>query len=187
MVSQVGQNPLAFEPRFCIYEYLTFFSGARSSTNVDDLTNMNANGAGVYSYVVPEGTEVRVAHMTLAVVANNPKLDEFGNIPALATGVRILVLDSAKNGFKILLELDGGRPIKQNSDFMYYGDGDMVIETTPGSGMVKVRDRFSNLGGSLKLKEGQSIRCVILDDLSGLDEFRGFIGGVMTQKEPFVR
>lgn len=166
-------NPFAVDARYFINEYVAHVSGAEGT---DDF-NMNPGADAVFAYTVPEETEVRIARLNIAIVDGGPTLREFGGLPTLANGVLIHVMD--RDGLSVL-DLAGGRPLTHNADFLYLTGIDMEIVTGAGLDVVKMRYSLFKAGANLRMKAGDEIRFTIQDDLSGLDQFRCMVQGIMT-------
>lgn len=106
---------------------------------------------------------------------------EFANLAALTNGVRIIVLDT--DGTTEVKDYTP-EPIKNNSHWSYLAGVDGKIENATGVDALPVRWTLSRSGGALLLKNGQTLRVIIQDDLSaGIDEFKMIVHG--TQHDAF--
>jgi hypothetical protein len=170
-------NSFAVDPRYFINEYLQHVSGPTGSDDNNMVTVASPGDSSVFAYTVPVQTEVRIARMNLGIVDAAPTLTKFGGIAALTNGVLMDVTD--RNGLSIL-DLTAGRPVVQNADYLYLAGIDMEIATGMGLDVVKVRYSLFKSGANLRLKAGEQIRFTIQDDLTGIDQFRCMVQGLMT-------
>ena len=164
-----------------LYAYTTHKSGPEV---VGDNANMATVGAtiaapSIFEYTVPPSTEMRIARLNYAIIDTGLQLVRFGGIAALTNGC---LLDIVNADGLSLLDLTAGRPFTSNADFLYSAGIDMEIDTGGGGALDVVKVRFSlfKAGRNIILKAGHSVRWTIRDDLTGIDQFRCQVQGLMT-------
>jgi hypothetical protein len=136
--------------------------------------NMNVLGsAGTpvdFGYTVPVGVTAHIARCNIFMRDATPTPSEFGGIPALTNGLEVQVLDDQS---QVVNDFHGARPITRNADFVAFAGIDVVYETGVGEDTVNIRWTLTRQSGgeSLLLKEGETFRVRVRDDLTGITEF----------------
>lgn len=177
-IRTVDVNPFTVEPSKVLSNFVRHESGPTGS----DDENMNCDGSvtpGIFSYMVPANTTMQIARLNIAIIDAGAALGRFGGIPKLTNGVLIQCVDP--NGLPIL-NLEGGRAVTANRDFLFVAgvDMDIIPAMVDGDvGVVKVRYTIFRTGANMSLPAGESIRFTIRDDLTAIDEFRCMVQGTM--------
>ena len=127
-----------------------------------------------FEYTVPASQEVLLSRAAVFIQDAGPSPTEFGGIAALTNGLLIQVRDGADQLVKQF-----GEPIQDNTDFVLLAGTDVVYELTTGVDSVSVRWTFSRTSGGdlLQLREGETFRVRVQDDLTGLTSMRWALQG----------
>ena len=145
----------------------------RSSDNSIEM-DVNASNANpeIFQYTIPPDKTLELHRLNLYVMDGNVRWNRFGGRNKLQNGLLIQVLDSGAN----IVQHFGTdvEPILKNADFALLGDAQ--ISRLSGKHLLMLD---WELVGPMCLAADWVIRFVLRDNLSGLDNFRVMIQGLL--------
>ena len=141
--------------------------------------DMNVNGsitAVDFKYICPVGKVVFLYRMNILITDAAMKIDKFGGLAALSTGVVVGFYDSEDN---ILLDPLDGDTIKTNEDFSFLAGVDATIQVGAGLDSLPIRWTFTrSVGGPFRLNAGEYIQFKVQDNLSTVSSFHAIVQGI---------
>jgi len=158
-----------------IYKFLREDNTAASA---DMNVNATSTSTRSFQYSPGAGKFACVNRLLILVLDTGIEPALFGGLTALTNGVKITCNDT--DGSE-LIDFTDGDAINSNAEWVHLAGTDNPITDSgvgPGIDELAVRWTIGKAGSSLFLKETQSIRFEIRDDLSGLTEFRAMVQGV---------
>ncbi len=167
-----GQEPSGF-----IYAFLRQTSGNPPASGDDRDMNVVADTAtpGVFQYIVPENRIVKLARINIGIVDGGIRWNEFAGLGApLDNGIQLQTMFADGNPSLDFLE---GEAIQTNQDFEALAGVDAVVALAAGDDLMPIRFSFFKAGTEIVLKENESLRMLIRDDLSGMTEMRAMVQG----------
>lgn len=150
-----------------------------SFMSADNSVSLNTDAAGsviTFSYTVPAGRRAHISRMNMVIFDAGQRPSLFGGIASLTTGCRLISIDSA--GAETF-DFCNGQEIKTNADFAFLSGIDNETDTAPADDARYIRWTIEKAGHPLLLEETEGICMVIQDDLTGLDDFKILVQGVL--------
>lgn len=163
------------DPSKFVYKFLRENNTAASA---DMNVNATSTATRVFQYSPGAGKYACINRLLILILDAGIQPALFGGITALANGVRITCNDT--DGSE-LLDFTDGDNININAEWVHLAGVDAPITDSglgPGIDELAIRWTIGNAGSSLHLKDTQSIRFTIQDDLTGLTEFRATVQGL---------
>jgi hypothetical protein len=168
----VLSHSYATEPNKFIYKFLTDTGGSS-----DLSVNATSTAQQVFFWQNDTTTIALISRLNIQMQASGILPTDFGGISGgLANGLLISARDT--NGASLMDFLDGST-IKNNAEFILLAGTDVDRETAgPGDDFLGVRWTIDKAGAKMEVKQGQSIRFTVQDDLSTITDFRVKAQGV---------
>ena len=140
------------------------------STNGDGTGTTNAIGdysAGTDFYITPGSTQRYAIFRMLVFIEDTQALsaDEYGNLAALANGVRVVLRD--KNDAEII-DLTAGVTIKNNAQWAQVCHDSKQSDYGSGNNFVSVRWTFAKAGSPIFVQEHEKLVVELSDNFTGL-------------------
>lgn len=152
----------------------------------DNSPEMNVDGSVstvTFTYVVPDGQHMALTQVNVLLLDEGVDNENFGNLPALTTGVEVTLRDS--DGSE-LVDLCAGVNIIRNADWAPLAG--TKIETKQGGSvqdsLVVTWNFREAYGASVTLTKKQCLQFKIQDDLSDIFLFRAMVQGLLYKPPP---
>ena len=175
-VFKVGE--VVLPPSAFIYAWLRQTSG-NPPVSGDD-RDMNVNGSlatpGVFQWTVPLQRIAKLSRINIVIVDGGIGWNEFAGLGSdLTNGIMFETMFADGNPSLNFLE---GEAIKTNSDFTALAGVDAISVAAAGDDVLPVRFSFFKSGSEIELRENESIRMMIRDDLTGVTRMRAKLQGI---------
>lgn len=165
-------------PSGFLYGWLRQTSGNPPASGDDRCMNVNANIAtpGVFQYVVPRNKIAKISRINIVIVDGGIRWGQFGGLGlALANGILLQTMFADGNPS---LDFFDGFPIKTNADFTPLAGVDGISISVAGDDVLPIRFSFFKSGSEIELRENESVRMMIRDDLRGITLMRAMVQGI---------
>jgi hypothetical protein len=143
----------------------TLLAAAAADFSVD-----GSGTAVAYAYTCPASSQAVIDELVIALRDASPTAATLGGIAAVAVGCSLAVYSTTP---AVLVDLLAGQTIKRNGDMAALG---AELEIDAAGGLVVARWRFTR---PIRLAAGESIRLTVADDLTGIDDARATIRGLI--------
>lgn len=158
-------------PSLQLYKYL------RESGGSEDMAVNGSSTPVVFEYEVPAQRALLLEKITLSIENAGITPSNFGGVSALSNGLLIQAVD-AEN--VVLLDYTDSVPIKNLADFLSIGgSGAKLFDDSLGVDAMGITIPFGSLDA---LKAGEKIRIVVQDNLTGMDQMKAMVHGVLLDR-----
>ena len=175
-VFQVGE--VVLPPSAFIYTWLRQTSGNPPASGDD--RDMNVNGSldtpGVFQWTVPPQRIAKLSRINIVIVDGGIGWNEFAGLGSdLTNGIMFEMMFADGNPSLDFLD---GETIKTNADFVSLAGVDGISIPVAGDDVLPIRFSFFKSGSEIELRENESIRMMICDDLTGITRMRAKLQGI---------
>jgi hypothetical protein len=165
-------------PSAFIYAWLRQTSG-NPPVSGDD-RDMNVDGSlatpGVFQWTVPPQRIAKLSRINIVIVDGGIGWNEFAGLGSdLTNGILLQTMFADGNPSLDFLE---GEAIRTNADFSSMAGVDGISIAAAGDDVLPVRFSFFKAGSEIELRENESIRIMIRDDLTGITRMRAKLQGI---------
>ena len=168
-------NSQAIHPRHIIAQYLdTNGDGTGAKNAIGNYSD--ATGSGVENFFYESKGYCHIHRMIVAIEDNtNMWASRYGGGPTLTNGILVKVIDA--DGLTEIKDLTNFVPIKTNARWgaLCY-DVDLKTWGT-GNELLLARWSFDRAGSPIRLEPGMSLRVILNDDFSILNDHRFMVQG----------
>ncbi len=175
-VFQAGKAAIA--PSGFIYGWLRQTAGNPPASGDD--RDMDVDGSlvtpGVFQWTVPQNKIAKLSRINIVIVDGGIGWNEFVGLGSVLTN-GILLQTMFADGNPSLDFLDG-EAITTNADFTSLAGVDGISIAAAGDDVLPIRFSFFKSGGEIELRENESIRMMVRDDLTGITLMRAMVQGI---------